>query len=167
MMAQILSWKVGFFNISHNVSSENNFASIKIACFSFKCCPSPVRRRSTSPFSGTSGTTPVTMNLAILRWAWESSALMLVSRICFQMLNSDKWFILFYFNFLQEMYEQTSDTRDESLEPKPFGQGEFIEHKHAPITCYNEIHPFPMLRVGFWPPTLPHGSALLNPDIGQ
>lgn len=23
MMAQILSWKVGFFNISHNVSSEN------------------------------------------------------------------------------------------------------------------------------------------------
>lgn len=59
------------------------------------------------------------------------------------------------------MYERTSETRGESLEPNPFGQGEFIEHKHAPITCYNEIHPFPMLRVGFWPSTLPHGSVML------
>lgn len=62
---------------------------------------------------------------------------------------------------LQEMYERTSQARGESLEPNPFSQGEYIEHKHAPISCYNEIHHFPMLRVGVWPSALQCVSTLM------
>lgn len=50
-------------------------------------------------------------------------------------------------HYLQEMYERTSEVHGESLEPNPLRHGEFIEHKHAPITCYDEMHSFPMLRV--------------------
>lgn len=50
---------------------------------------------------------------------------------------------------LQEMYEHTSLSRGKSLDPNPFGQGEYIEHKHSHLTCSNTLNSFPMLRVGW------------------
>lgn len=81
------------FQLSSSYVIEIRFASITIACFFFKCCPFPVRRGWTSPFSGTWGTTPVTMNSSILRWVRETSAgdvcvLKVICPYCFQML---KW----------------------------------------------------------------------------
>lgn len=61
-------------------------------------------------------------------------------------------------HYLQEMYERTSQSRGQSLDPNPMGQGEFIEHRHTPITCNNETRSFPMLKVGSWRWTLQHGT---------
>lgn len=46
------------------------------------------------------------------------------------------------------MYEHTPLSRGKSLDPNPLGQGEYIEHKHSPLTCSRTLHAFPMLRVG-------------------
>lgn len=45
------------------------------------------------------------------------------------------------------MYERTPLSRGESLDPNPLGQGEYIEHKHSPVTCNSALRSFPMLRV--------------------
>lgn len=46
------------------------------------------------------------------------------------------------------MYEVTPLSRGESLDPNPLGQGEYIEHRHPPITCNSGLRSFPMLKVG-------------------
>lgn len=57
------------------------------------------------------------------------------------MLNRDR-------HCLQEMYDRTPLSRGESLDPNPLGQGEFIEHRHSPVTCNSALRTFPMLKVG-------------------
>lgn len=163
MKAQILSWKVGFFNCPHHMLSKSDLLQSQIACFFFKCCPFPVRRGWTSPFSGTSGTTPVTMNSSILRWVRETSAGdVCVLKVILSWLFPNAQMAIHY---LQEMYERTSQSRGESLDPNPMGQGEFIEHRHAPITCNNETRSFPMLKVGLWQWTLQRGT-FFSTDVG-
>ncbi|KAM7408930.1 hypothetical protein PAMA_002583 [Pampus argenteus] len=61
------------------------------------------------------------------------------------------WYLKYYpchneFNNIEEMYEKTQLSRGKSLDPNPFGQGEYIEHKHKPITCNNGLSSFPMLK---------------------
>ncbi|KAM7385761.1 hypothetical protein PAMP_001819 [Pampus punctatissimus] len=61
------------------------------------------------------------------------------------------WYLKYYpchneFNNIEEMYEKTQQSRGQSLDPNPFGQGEYIEHKHKPITCNNGLSSFPMLK---------------------
>lgn len=46
------------------------------------------------------------------------------------------------------MYERTLLSHWENLDPNPIGQEEYIEHKHSPIACNNEMRSFEMLRVG-------------------
>ncbi|CAG6017491.1 unnamed protein product [Menidia menidia] len=50
------------------------------------------------------------------------------------------------FNNVEEIYEMTPLNRGESLDPNPLGKGEYIEHRHSPITCNGGVHSFPMLR---------------------
>ncbi|XP_030604668.1 transmembrane protein 87A isoform X2 [Archocentrus centrarchus] len=62
-----------------------------------------------------------------------------------------RWFLKYYpchneYNNIEEMYEKTPLSRGESLNPNPFGQGEYIEHKHRPIICNRGLHSFPILR---------------------
>lgn len=47
------------------------------------------------------------------------------------------------------MYERTPLSRGESLDPNPLGQGEYIEHRHSPITCNSALRTFPMFKVSF------------------
>ncbi|XP_034538021.1 transmembrane protein 87A-like isoform X1 [Notolabrus celidotus] len=61
------------------------------------------------------------------------------------------WMLKYYpchneFNNIEEMYERTPLSRGESLDPNPLGQGEYIEHKHSPITCNNGLRSFPMFK---------------------
>ncbi|XP_069001054.1 transmembrane protein 87A [Embiotoca jacksoni] len=61
------------------------------------------------------------------------------------------WYLKYYpchneFNNIEEMYERTPLSRGESLDPNPLGQGEFIEHRHSPITCNGGLRSFPMLK---------------------
>ncbi|KAM6997954.1 transmembrane protein 87A isoform 1-T1 [Tautogolabrus adspersus] len=61
------------------------------------------------------------------------------------------WLLKYYpchneFNNIEEMYERTPLSRGESLDPNPLGQGEFIEHQHAAITCNSGLHSFPMFK---------------------
>lgn len=61
------------------------------------------------------------------------------------------WLLKYYpchneFNNIEEMYERTPLSRGESLDPNPLGQGEYIEHKHSPITCSSGLRSFPMLK---------------------
>ncbi|XP_065815653.1 transmembrane protein 87A isoform X1 [Labrus bergylta] len=61
------------------------------------------------------------------------------------------WFLKYYpchneFNNIEEMYERTPLSRGEGLDPNPLGQGEYIEHKHASITCNSGLHSFPMFK---------------------
>uniref|UniRef100_A0A1A7XHE4 Transmembrane protein 87B n=1 Tax=Iconisemion striatum TaxID=60296 RepID=A0A1A7XHE4_9TELE len=61
------------------------------------------------------------------------------------------WFLKYHpcyneYNNIEEMYEKTPQSHGGSLDPKPIGQGEYIEHKHGLITCYSELHSFPMLK---------------------
>ncbi|XP_044068931.1 transmembrane protein 87A isoform X2 [Siniperca chuatsi] len=61
------------------------------------------------------------------------------------------WYLKYYpchneFNNIEEMYERTPLSRGESLDPNPLGQGEYIEHKHSPITCNSGLRSFPMLK---------------------
>ncbi|KAM9344952.1 LOW QUALITY PROTEIN: transmembrane protein 87A [Symphorus nematophorus] len=61
------------------------------------------------------------------------------------------WYLKYYpchneFNNVEEMYDKTSRSRGESLDPNPLGLGEFIEHRHGPITCNSGLRSFPMLR---------------------
>ncbi|XP_070772293.1 transmembrane protein 87A [Enoplosus armatus] len=61
------------------------------------------------------------------------------------------WYLKYYpchneFNNIEEMYERTPLSRGGSLDPNPHGQGEYIEHKHSPITCNSGLRSFPMLR---------------------
>lgn len=46
------------------------------------------------------------------------------------------------------MYDRTPLSRGESLDPNPLGKGEYIKHKHSPITCNSGLRSFPMLKVG-------------------
>ncbi|XP_077438358.1 transmembrane protein 87B isoform X4 [Vanacampus margaritifer] len=61
------------------------------------------------------------------------------------------WYLKYYpchndFNNIDEMYERTPLSRGQSLDPNPLIKGEYIEHKHKPITCNSELHSFPMLK---------------------
>ncbi|XP_060895498.1 transmembrane protein 87A isoform X1 [Labrus mixtus] len=61
------------------------------------------------------------------------------------------WLLKYYpchneFNNIEEMYERTPLSRGESLDPNPLGQGEYVEHKHASITCNSGLHSFPMFK---------------------
>nr|XP_054606154.1 transmembrane protein 87A isoform X3 [Nothobranchius furzeri] len=61
------------------------------------------------------------------------------------------WFLKYHpcyneYNNIEEMYEKTSQSRGDSLDPKPTAPGEYIEHKHGPITCNGELRSFPMLK---------------------
>ncbi|XP_035462592.1 transmembrane protein 87A isoform X1 [Scophthalmus maximus] len=61
------------------------------------------------------------------------------------------WLLKYYpchneFSNIDEMYERTPLSRGESLDPNPLGQGEFIEHKHSPVTCNTLLRSFPMLK---------------------
>ncbi|XP_077351773.1 transmembrane protein 87B isoform X2 [Festucalex cinctus] len=62
-----------------------------------------------------------------------------------------QWYLKYYpchndFNNIDEMYERTPLSRGQSLDPNPLIEGEYIEHKHKPITCNSELHSFPMLK---------------------
>ncbi|XP_019953010.1 transmembrane protein 87A isoform X2 [Paralichthys olivaceus] len=61
------------------------------------------------------------------------------------------WYLKYYpchneFSNIEEMYERTPLSRGESLDPNPFIQGEFIEHRYRPVTCNSALHSFPMLK---------------------
>uniref|UniRef100_UPI0037E7AC1C transmembrane protein 87A n=1 Tax=Semicossyphus pulcher TaxID=241346 RepID=UPI0037E7AC1C len=61
------------------------------------------------------------------------------------------WYLKYYpchneFNNIDEMYERTRLSRGEGLDPNPLVQGEFIEHRHSPITCNSGLRTFPMLK---------------------
>ncbi|XP_039995437.1 transmembrane protein 87A isoform X2 [Xiphias gladius] len=61
------------------------------------------------------------------------------------------WFLKYHpchnaFNNIEEMYDRTPLSRGDSLDPNPLGQGEYIEHKHSPITCNSGLRSFPMLK---------------------
>ncbi|KAM4607030.1 transmembrane protein 87A [Polymixia lowei] len=61
------------------------------------------------------------------------------------------WFLKYYpchneFNNIDEMYERTPLSRGEGLDPNPLGPGEYIEHRHRPLTCNNGLHSFAMLN---------------------
>ncbi|CAG09481.1 unnamed protein product, partial [Tetraodon nigroviridis] len=61
------------------------------------------------------------------------------------------WYLKYYpchneFHNIEEMYEHTPLSRGKSLDPNPFGQGEYIEHKHSHLPCSSTLHAFPMLR---------------------
>uniref|UniRef100_H3DGS1 Transmembrane protein 87B n=1 Tax=Tetraodon nigroviridis TaxID=99883 RepID=H3DGS1_TETNG len=63
------------------------------------------------------------------------------------------WYLKYYpchneFHNIEEMYEHTPLSRGKSLDPNPFGQGEYIEHKHSHLPCSSTLHAFPMLREG-------------------
>ncbi|XP_075874943.1 transmembrane protein 87A isoform X1 [Nelusetta ayraudi] len=80
-----------------------------------------------------------------------------------------QWYLRYYpchneFLNIEEMYERTSQSRGESLDPNPMGQGEFIEHRHAPITCNNETRSFPMLKKAKGSPHLVTPSRLSEND---
>nr|XP_046258371.1 transmembrane protein 87A isoform X1 [Scatophagus argus] len=58
------------------------------------------------------------------------------------------WYLKYYpchnaFNNIEEMYERS---HGDSLDPNPRGEGEYIEHKHSPITCNSGLRSFPMLK---------------------
>eukprot|EP00064_Thunnus_orientalis_P002585 superscaffoldBa00000195_g2592 len=62
-----------------------------------------------------------------------------------------QWYLKYYrchneFNNIEEMYDKTQLSRGESLDPNPLGEGEYIEHRHQPITCNNGLRSFPMLK---------------------
>ncbi|CAJ1067432.1 transmembrane protein 87A-like isoform X2 [Xyrichtys novacula] len=61
------------------------------------------------------------------------------------------WLLKYYpchneFNNIEEMYERTPLSRGESLDPNPLGPGEYIEHKHSPVTCSNGLRSFPVFK---------------------
>ncbi|XP_071754046.1 transmembrane protein 87B isoform X1 [Centroberyx gerrardi] len=61
------------------------------------------------------------------------------------------WYLKFYpchneFNNIEEMYERTPLSRGESLDPNPLGHGEYIEHKHKPLPCHDDLSTFAMLN---------------------
>ncbi|XP_061600795.1 transmembrane protein 87A isoform X2 [Cololabis saira] len=61
------------------------------------------------------------------------------------------WLLKYYpchneFNNIDEMYDRTPLSRGESLDPNPLGQGEYIEHRHSPITCPSRLNFYPMLK---------------------
>ncbi|XP_038593133.1 transmembrane protein 87A isoform X1 [Micropterus salmoides] len=62
-----------------------------------------------------------------------------------------QWYLKYYpchneFNNIEEMYDRTPLSRGESLDPNPLGKGEYIKHKHSPITCNSGLRSFPMLK---------------------
>ncbi|XP_026211879.1 transmembrane protein 87A isoform X1 [Anabas testudineus] len=76
------------------------------------------------------------------------------------------WYLKFYpchndFNNVEEMYELTAQSRGDSLDPNPLGQGEYIEHKHRTITCNTGLQSFPTLKKAKADPH-PANGALLN-----
>ncbi|XP_018593702.2 transmembrane protein 87A isoform X1 [Scleropages formosus] len=61
------------------------------------------------------------------------------------------WYLKYHpchneYNNIEEMYDKTALSRGESLDPVPFAPGEYIEHKHPPVTCNKEMRIFPMLN---------------------
>ncbi|KAM3863046.1 transmembrane protein 87A [Diretmus argenteus] len=63
------------------------------------------------------------------------------------------WYLKFYpchneFNNIDidEMYERTAFSRGDSLDPNPLAKGEYIEHKHTPLTCNSGLSTFAMLN---------------------
>ncbi|MEQ2276491.1 hypothetical protein XENORESO_019228 [Xenotaenia resolanae] len=51
------------------------------------------------------------------------------------------------YNNIEEIYEMTQQSRGESLDPKPNAPGEYIQHKHSPITCKSDLLSLPGLSV--------------------
>ncbi|XP_047208240.1 transmembrane protein 87A isoform X1 [Girardinichthys multiradiatus] len=49
------------------------------------------------------------------------------------------------YNNIEEIYKMTQLSRGESLDPKPNAPGEYIQHKHSPITCKSDLLSFPGL----------------------
>ncbi|XP_051935571.1 transmembrane protein 87A isoform X1 [Hippocampus zosterae] len=62
-----------------------------------------------------------------------------------------QWYLKYYpchndFNNIDEIYERTPLSRGQSLDPNPLIKGEYIEHKHKPITCNSDVRSFPMFK---------------------
>lgn len=83
------------------------------------------------------------------------------------------WFLKYHpcyneYNNIEEMYERTPLSRGESLDPKPNAPGEYIEHKHSPITCQDDLKPLPGLGKAKATPVIsPVGNeALVKSDPG-
>nr|XP_015218474.1 PREDICTED: transmembrane protein 87B isoform X1 [Lepisosteus oculatus] len=62
-----------------------------------------------------------------------------------------KWYLKYYpchneFNNIDEMYDKTYLSRGESLDPNPFGTGEYINHTYHNVVCHNELQVFPVLN---------------------
>ncbi|XP_061766469.1 transmembrane protein 87A [Nerophis ophidion] len=80
------------------------------------------------------------------------------------------WYLKYYpchnnFNNIEEMYDRTPLSRGLSLDPNPSVQGEYIEHKHKPITCNSDLRSFPMLKkakAGPLPVSLPVEGQVLD-----
>ncbi len=53
----------------------------------------------------------------------------------------------FVYLLAQEMYEKTPLSRGKSLDPNPYGPGQFIQHKYRALSCRNGMNMFPMLNV--------------------
>ncbi|KAK2824152.1 hypothetical protein Q5P01_021327 [Channa striata] len=68
-----------------------------------------------------------------------------------EVLFTIHWYLKYYpchneFNNIEEMYDKTPLSRGESLDPNPFGQGEYIEHRHSAIPCNSGLQTFQMLK---------------------
>ncbi|XP_050982389.1 transmembrane protein 87A isoform X2 [Labeo rohita] len=64
---------------------------------------------------------------------------------------SIQWFLKYYpchneYNNIEEMYEKTPLSRGKSMDPNPFGPGEYIQHKYKDLSCSSDMHMFPMLN---------------------
>ncbi|KAA0718346.1 Transmembrane protein 87A [Triplophysa tibetana] len=62
-----------------------------------------------------------------------------------------QWYLKYYpchnqYNNIEELYEKTPLSRGGSLDPVPFGQGEYIQHTYRALPCNSDMHFFPMLN---------------------
>ncbi|XP_057198694.1 transmembrane protein 87A isoform X1 [Triplophysa rosa] len=62
-----------------------------------------------------------------------------------------QWYLKYYpchnqYNNIEELYEKTPLSRGGSLDPVPFGQGEYIQHAYKALPCNSDMHFFPMLN---------------------
>ncbi|MEQ2306079.1 hypothetical protein AMECASPLE_004346 [Ameca splendens] len=61
------------------------------------------------------------------------------------------WFLKYHpcyneYNNIDEIYKMTQESRGESLDPNPIAPGEYIQHKHSPITCKSDLLSLPGLN---------------------
>ncbi|MBN3320282.1 TM87B protein, partial [Atractosteus spatula] len=85
-----------------------------------------------------------------------------------------KWYLKYYpchneFNNIDEMYDKTYLSRGESLDPNPFGAGEYINHTYHNVVCHNELQVFPVLNKSNSLPRsiLPPSAPAEKVDISQ